>query len=65
MPKKNDGRAREVAARGVKSLQDLANVESALMTDILTGKISPSAANRLNAKVAKVLKKIRKGEVKQ
>jgi hypothetical protein len=57
--KKNEGRTREVAARGVKNLRDLANLESALMTDIMTGKISPSAANKLNAKLSKVLKKIK------
>jgi hypothetical protein len=53
---KPTARSRKAAVRGVHSLQDVANVMSGLMTDVMTGDVSPAAANKLCAEVGNVLK---------
>jgi hypothetical protein len=48
-------RSRAAAERGVRNLQDVANVMAGLMSDVLTGEVTPAAANRLSAEVSRVL----------
>jgi hypothetical protein len=48
-------RCREVAARGVRNLSDVADLMAAVMADVITGRMSPAAANKLAAETGKVL----------
>lgn len=51
-----NARSRKIAAKGVQSFQDVANVMSATIADVTTGDLAPSAANKLSAKVGKTLR---------
>lgn len=58
---KPTARSRKAAAKGVRNFQDVANIMAALMSDIITGQVTPAAANKLSAEVGKVLKGKAKG----
>lgn len=48
--------AREIAKKGIRTLEDLARFQAALMSDVLEGRVSASKANRISAQVGKGLK---------
>jgi hypothetical protein len=50
-----NARCREVAARGVRNLSDVADLMGAVIADVVTGRMSPAAANKLSAETGKVL----------
>lgn len=55
-----NARIREVAAQGVRNSQDVVKLMSALMADVVTGRVSPAAANKLSAETGRVLRGERK-----
>ena len=54
-----NARSRKVATKGVQSFRDVGNVMSALMSDVLAGDVTPSAANKLSANVGQALSRVR------
>jgi hypothetical protein len=43
---------REIAAQGIRNLSDVKKLMSALVADVVAGRVSPAAANKLLAKLA-------------
>lgn len=55
---KPTARCKAIAARGIRSYGDVASVMAALMADIVAGRVTPAAANKISAAVGKALKKV-------
>jgi hypothetical protein len=62
MPKKAiapDAKVREVVRQGIQNLGDVQHLLVATIQDVLAGRVSPAAANKLTRETGKLLKKLR------